>query len=320
MIGIVIIIIALLGIIFLCLSEKIFERTNYYKKNYTETDKLKGDGKVDYVNTGSSFAFYGLDYDVAGVNGLNLALCPQSLEADSWMLKHFEDRYNKGAIVFIVISDLAFAKADYTEATTNDKYYRVLKADEIRGFSHLKAIRAKYLPVLYNWKNFLRFYRDIRPENEYQLKVNENDREAVEADAYKRCQSWIREFALDDLFYAGQSEKFKDAFDYTTDIVNKMASWCRERGLKPILVNLPVTNEMKSCFSKEFLKVFYYDNIKRISKVPFIDLQSNAGLSDYLLYLDSCRLNKVGREIVTKILLREAVKLKESNNMNGAEG
>ena len=110
MIEIIIIILVALAFIFLFVSEKVFEKTNYFKKNYSETDKLKGKDKVDYVNTGSTFAFYGIDYESVRVKGLNLALRPQSLEADFNLLKHYEGRYNKGATVFLVISDLAFAK------------------------------------------------------------------------------------------------------------------------------------------------------------------------------------------------------------------
>ena len=306
----IIIIIALiaLAIVFLFVSEIVFERTNYYKKNYSETDKLKGNNKVDFVNTGSTFAFYGIDYKSVGVNGLNLALRPQSLEADFNMLKHFESRYNEGATVFLVISDLAFAKKGYIEARTNEKYYTVLKVSEIKGYSIFRAIRAKYLPVLYNWKNFLRFHWDIKPDNEYELMVNENDREAVEADAYSRCRSWMHEFSLENLKDANQSKRFKEEFEYTIGIVKSMISWCIERGYKPIIVNLPVSDEMRALFSSDFLDAFYYDNIKKTGNIPFIDLQSRATLSDYLLFLDSCRLNLAGREIITRILLREADK------------
>lgn len=310
MTGIIILITIVLIIVFLLVSEKIFERTNYYKMNYSETDKLKGEDKVDYVNTGSTFAYYGIDYELIGAKGLNLALCPQPLESDFKMLKHFEGRYNKGAVIFIVISDLAFAKKGYTEEKIKEKYYRVLKVNEIEGYNYIKALKAKYLPVLYSWKNFLRFHWDVRPSHEYELRVNENDREAVEADAYKRCQSWMHEFGLDNLSDASQGEKFIDEFEYTTGIVKDLISWCRERGYKPILVNLPVTAEMECSFSEDFLQAFYYDHISKVGNVPFIDLQSNAKLTDYLLYLDSCRLNRAGRQVITKILLREADKLK----------
>ena len=304
MIGIIILVVLFITVLFV--SEYFFEKTNYYKKNYSETNKLKGNDKVDYVNTGSTFAFYGIDYESAGVKGLNLALCPQSLEADFRMLKHFENRYNNGATVFLVISDLAFAKREYSEASINEKYYKVLNSNEINKYNVLKSIRARFFPVLYSWKNFLRFHRDIKPDNEYGLKVNENDREAVEADAFIRCKSWMKEFTLDNLCDAHQRERFNETFNYTIKIVKSMISWCEVRGYKPIVVNLPVSDEMKKCFSSEFLDAFYYDNVKKLDSVLFIDFQSDSRLSDYLLYLDSCRLNQAGRTIISRILLREA--------------
>ena len=290
----------------LIVSEKVFEQTNYYKNNYGSTEKLKGTKKVDFVNTGSTFAYYGFDYEAVRVKGLNLALCPQSIEQDFKMLKHYENRYNPGATIFIVISDLAFAKKGYKETKTSEKYYKVLDMNEIDDYNPLKAIRAKYLPVLYCWKNFLRFYKDIEPDNEYKLKVNENDREAVEADANKRCKAWMHEFNFTDLSDAFQGKRFDDAFAYTTTIVEKMITWCKEKGFNPVIVNLPVASEMICNFSQEFLNAFYYENIKKIvqeCRVEFIDLQKNEKLSNYLLYLDSCRLNKIGREIITKLLL-----------------
>lgn len=311
MIGIVIAVIVVFIIIFLVIAEKVFERTNYYKKNYTQTDKLKGMEKVDYVNTGSTFAYYGIDYESVCVSGLNLALCPQPIASDFKMLKHFENRYNPGTTVFIVISDLAFAKKSYTETQTADKYYKVLDMSEIDGYNSFKAIRAKYLPVLYSWKNFLRFHWDIKPDREYECMVNENDREAVEADALKRCQSWKQEFGLKNLNDASQGQKFADEFSLTSNIVKEMVIWCKEKGLNPILVNLPVAVEMENCFSQKFLNAFYYDQVNQIVRgtgVKFVDLQKKGKLSDYLLYLDSCRLNKAGREIITRLLINEAGK------------
>ncbi|MCI8402818.1 MAG: hypothetical protein HFI38_12140 [Lachnospiraceae bacterium] len=305
-------IIIVLFVAFLFTSEKVFEGTNFYKNKYSETDKLWGTDKVDFVNTGSTFAFYGLEYDVCGVKGLNLALKPQSIEEDFRMLRHFESRYNESATVFIVISDLAFAKKEYTDSGIVDKYYKVLNSREIDHFNPFRALRARYFPVLYSWKNILRFYRDIKPDNEYDLKVNENDIEAVEADAYKRCQVWMEEFKLRNLSDGSQGERFLNVFTYTTEIVANMISWCKERGYRPVLVNLPVAEKMKNSFSNEFLDTFYYNNINRainkskMEDVLFIDLQKSEKLSDYLLYLDSCRLNKAGREIVTKVLLRKA--------------
>lgn len=296
-------------VVFFIISEKIFERTNFYKNNYLETDKLKGTSKVDYVNTGSTFAYYGIDYEYAGVKGLNLALCPQSIEFDFNMLRHFESRYNKGAVVFIIISDLAFAKRGYKEAKTVEKYYKVLSIGEIKRYNLFKALRAKYLPVLYSWKNFLRAFRDVNISNDHELMVNENDKEAVEADAYKRCKAWVQEFGLDNLSDMEQGEKFRESFEFNTSIVSRMAAWCKERGYKPVLVNLPVSSEMINGFSKEFLDVFYYENIKKFDDVPFIDLQAEEKLSDYLLYTDSCRLNKPGRGIITKLLIRKVEEL-----------
>ncbi len=309
---IVLAIIIVFTVAFLFISQKVFEKTNFYKNKYCETDKLRKTGKVDFVNTGSTFAFYGLDYDVCDVKGLNLALRPQAIEADFRMLKHFESRYNKNATVFIIISDLAFAKREYIENESNDRYYKVLNSREIINYNPLRALRAKHFPVLYNWKNVLRFCRDIKLDYEYELKVNENDIEAVEADAYKRCWVWMDEFNLSNLSYSSQGERFAHVFAYTTGIVAEMISWCRQRGYRPILVNLPVAKELKDNFSKEFLDAFYYDNIEKalnksgIEDVPFIDLAINEKLSDYLLYLDSCRLNKAGREIITKVLLQKA--------------
>ena len=309
MIGIAAVIIFLAVV--LLIAEKIFERTNCYRQNYSETDKFYGVGKVDYVNTGSTFASYGIDYKLAGVNGLNLALCPQPLAADYKMLKHFSCCYNPGATVFITIADLAFAKQGYTETKVVDKYYKILSRSEIDSYHPLRAIRAKYFPVLYSWKNFLRFYRDIRLNRDRDVCVNENDLEAVAADAYKRCKAWKREFSLTNLQDGAQGRGFSEEFDYTCEIVAKMVRWCREHDLKPVLVNLPVTNEMENNFTEEFLDAFYYNHVNKLAEdlnIKFINLQKNDKLKDYLLYLDSCRLNKAGREVVTKLLLAEAKK------------
>ncbi len=299
--------------VLLYISEKVFEKTNYFRTNYCETEKLKSDSNVDYINTGSTFARFGIDYELTNVHGINLAMCPQTIVSDFKLLRHFEHKYNPGANVFIVISDLAFAKKEYSDTENIEKYYKVLDDSEIDDFNFLKAIRARYFPVLYNWKNFLRFHWDIKYRNEFEYKVNENDREAVEADANNRCKAWMKEFDLQNLVDPLQGEKFKDSFAYTTNTIIEMVIWCQQKGLNPMLVNLPVSSEMHNMFSEDFLDAFYYDHIDRIIKetgIKFIDLQKDKRLSDYLLYLDSCRLNKPGRGIITRILLSECKKQK----------
>lgn len=295
-------------IAFLILAEKLFEQTNYYKNKEDETEKFKGEDEcVSLVNTGSTFAFYGIDYGLCGTKGLNLAMKPQPLEKDFLMLKHFENRYEKGATIFIVISDLAFAKVAYAEKDTNNKYYKVLGKKEIANYSLSAASQEKYLPVTKNWKNFLRRFHDVKRINDYKVNVNENDYEAVEADAYKRCSAWEKEFGLTNLRDARQADRFKEEFAYTTTIVSQMIDWCLEKGFYPVLVNLPVTTQMENFFSEEFLDAFYYNNIKKanIKDVPFIDLTNTARLNDWFLYLDSCRLNGAGRKIITTHLLRQ---------------
>ena len=303
---IAVIVLIIVFLLVLC-AEKGFERTNYYKNNYTDTEKLQGTGVVDYVNTGSTFALYGIDYESCNVKGLNLALKPQSLYMDFELLKHFEYRFHRGTTVLITISDLAFLNKGYSDVKVNDRYYKVLNRNEIKDYNLFKALRAKCFPVLYHWKNFLRFHWDVRLDKDMLLEVNENDIEAIEADAIKKCEAWKKEFNLSDLNNPSQAKYYSAELQYTTGIVSDMIRWCKYRGFNPVLVNLPVTNVLIDQFSTEFLHAFYYNSVEHVcsQNVPFIDLQDIGKLGDYLLYLDSCRLNKKGREVVTKTLLRE---------------
>lgn len=298
-------------IIFLLLSNYIFLHTQHYKSIIEETEKLKYNKKVDIVNTGSTFAFYGLDYQYVNRNGINLALKPQSLEKDFKMLKHFSYLYNDRTVVLICISDLAFSVAKYTNKETDYKYYRILKKKEINGYSFINAMKVKYFPVTLHWKNFLRFLRDVPRSTDYDIAVNENDIEAIKADALMRSKKWCSEFDLKDLTNSQAHENYIDIFEVTTGIVKSMIEWCVNKGLSPVLVNLPMSNEMNENFSEDFISTFYYKNILKSNekKIPFIDFNKNLRLRDYLLYIDSVRLNRAGREVVTKLLIKELMEM-----------
>jgi len=300
----------------LVVIEIVYEKTNYYRNINEEFQKFKSPKKVNIVNTGSTLAFFGIDYHICDLAGLNLSLKPQSLEKDYMMLRHFSRLYNKNAIVLIVISDLAFGVSKYSDLVSEKKYYKIFCRKEIQDFSLLTALCVKYFPVTQNWRNIVRFLRDVPKNFDYELKVNENDREAVEGDAYIRCQNWCKEFNLEDLKSDIIPNTYKEKFDITCQIVSEMIEWCLSHGLRPVLVNLPMSSEMNSFFSKEFLNVFYYNNIAKANKhkIPFIDLSNEKMFSDYLLYIDSVRLNRVGREIVTKRIIFELKKMGYKND------
>lgn len=298
----------ILGILLLLLiiCEKLYESTNHYHNYISQFSKFKTiNTKFDYINTGSTFAYYGLNYNLANVQGLNLALKPQSLKMDFVMLKHFRKYYNDGAIVYIVISDLAFCLNNYSDSV-NNKYYNILDKTEIPNYSFLKHIREKYFPVLHEWKNCFRFLKDVMPDESYQYLVNPNDEEWIEADANKRCESWCTEFQIDNMRDVKITPEISKAFISNQKTVTSIIEWCLHEGLNPIIVNLPITNELKACFSNDFLYEYYYKNILSANKenVPFIDFFLEEKLSYYFLYVDSARLNKPGREIITNIIIK----------------
>lgn len=303
-----IIIIVIFSVILVLLgSNYLYKKTNYYYNECLETNKLFEKKRVNIVNTGSTFAFYGIDYKYSKRNGINLALKPQSLKMDFEMLKRFCRQMEANAIVLIVISDLAFAVDNYSNREAFYKYYKILKKDAIPFYSLLKKIQVKYFPVTLYWKNYFRYFKDVRKDVEYEISVNQNDIEYVHADALKKAYSWCTEFGLHDLQDASALGKFEKKFQITTSILKDMIAWCHDNHFRPVLVNLPISSELANLFSKEFLYEIYYKNLESVINkgTPTIDLSKNEKLSDYYLYLDSARLNSAGREIVTKIIDRK---------------
>lgn len=300
----IIILLFILVIFALLASNIVYIKTQDYKNILVETNKLKGNKKVDVVNTGSTFAYYGIDYTFSRHNGLNLALKPQSLKTDFAMLKKFSYRLNENAVVLIVVSDLAFAMEDYENPSSYNKYYKILRKKDIPHFSVIRLMQNKFLPVTLHWKNFFRFLKDVKPENDYTISVNQNDIEAVMADALHKSYAWCQEFELADLRDASQLGKFNDIFTATTHNIAEMIAWCKSKGYRPVLVNLPISQELEKMFSKDFLEEIYYKNINaaNMENVPFIDFSRNKKLSDYYLYIDSARLNRSGREIITRLI------------------
>lgn len=301
---IVLIIIALCGFIIL---NELYKRTNDYRNKENQFKKFNTNYEVSIINTGSTFAEYAYDYNSECIKGLNLALSPQCLLYDCKMLKNYKNLYCEGATVLITISDLAFGVIEYNSNNYKNKYYKLLKPKYLGTFPYLKIIRNKYFPVTLDYKNYVRFLKDKKIQNDFNIKVNESDIDHVKADAYSRCKNWCREFQLSNLKDPNIPQRYEEIFNKTISIVSVMIEWCLENGYKPVLVNLPISNELNSYFSEEFLKVFYYNNIEKANTrvVPFIDLNKEEKLRNYLLFLDSCRLNKSGRQIVTKVLIKK---------------
>ena len=96
-------------------------------------------------------------------------------------------------------------------------------------------------------------------------------------------------------------------------LILEMAEFCKERDLKLAFVIPPITNALKSKFSKEFSQAALYDLIAPAQEkynIPLFDYLEDNDFQDVDLYFNSFFLNKRGRTMFTKKLLIDIEKVK----------
>lgn len=288
----------------------LYKKTNNYKARYQEIEKFqKGvPNDLEIGCFGSSYARFDFDFSDFAINGFNFGIFPQPLHYDYILLKHYIQKFKKGAYVIFTFPALVFALDTYENDVSNYKYYKFLKKNEILNYSWKTKIFEVEFPLFKHpekiskiWNDDDRIFNKILWTTSENLYENSQARDA----AKERADGWCLQFGLENLKDVDVSQKVLTAFNKNIKIVDSMIQLCKNNELQPVLLIPPVADTLRELFSKEFLKRFVYDNLNKVKKEDAIilDCFENKQFGNYKLYSNSDFMNKVGRKEFTQYIL-----------------
>ena len=294
------------------LINMLYKNTNYFKNQFIQVEKFKNvPYNLEIINTGSSYAKYGFDYDYTSLKGFNFGLQPQSLSYDFKILKQYTPNLKKDCIILITLPDLVFGFLDYDNDNNNTKYYNFLDTKEIIHYSKFKYLTRIIFPIIAAKRNIRYILKDVKKDDSFNQSENLMTEEQVEKDALLRVEGWKKQFGLDSTITCNYPKELKNMFSVTTELLSKMIDYCLDNELKPVLIIPPTSKIINDMLSNKFMEECLYNNIKNsnIKGVPVLDYLYDERFEDYKLYINSDMLNKTGREKLTKTVIDDIEKL-----------
>lgn len=295
------------------IANALYVNTNYYKNSIKQIKKFTSGvpGDLDIINTGSSYALYGLSYEDIGIKGFNFGLQPQTLSYDFKILQQFHKHLNENCIVLIVLPDLVFGFTDPENDNSNTKYYYFLDKERINNYSTVKYLTKVKFTVLSAKKKILHIIKDTKADNSYTLAANPFTPEQVEKQAEIRINGWKKQFGLNNMITGDFSDMLRKAFENNVKTVNEIIAFCLENNYRPVLLVPPVSSMLNSKYSKSFTNEVLYENIKKANtqRVPLLDYLYDERFQAYNLYINSDLLNTEGRKKLTQAVIEDLRKI-----------
>jgi hypothetical protein len=88
--------------------------------------------------------------------------------------------------------------------------------------------------------------------------------------------------------------------------MRELIDFCTDRGYHPVYVIPPVTQYLDSYFTPKFKETYYYSYLKAVDRpVPLLDYSANKDLMSSTLYFNSFFLNHRGRQLFTRLVLKD---------------
>lgn len=273
---------------------------NIAKKN-TKRHIVKN--KIDLINIGSTYAYYGLNYDDQKIRGVNLANVPQYLNYDYILLKKYIKYMKKDGKVLITLPVFVFASKN--KVKNQVVYYEMLLPWEIYNYNfreHLFYIyKAACEPITHQNKK--------RKEKwlGYVASINEKEEHAD-----RRINDWENVIGIPSVKNGEITEELKKNIACNIDYVLKIIELCRKENVEPVILLFPQSSIMRKKVSLECLETYLFNPTKKIIKmtgVRLIDCTKLDEFADMELYMNSDCFNEVGRKKFTNYVIKQLYEL-----------
>lgn len=307
----IILIIILFLIVCAFLLNALYKRTNAYRNQFVDVRKFSEKGGVgnnlEIINLGSNHPKFGFDYTGLDVKGENWAVGPQTLEYDFSILRNNISHLASGAVVVIPICLLKMLLFRQEGRTVHTKYYSFLPPEDIVGYSKFEKFHRYDFPLLFHPRNMCSLIRDIKKDERLLLDENPlKTEEALNKDADHWIDIWNKEFDIK-LPSPTLSADNKSDIQKNIQILKEMIEYCLSKGLKPVIAILPVTENLYSRFTPEFIErhILAYIAEANEVKVPIKNYLTDERFTDPSLYINSFFFNTNGRKMFTKQFIED---------------
>jgi hypothetical protein len=162
-------------------------------------------------------------------------------------------------------------------------------------------------PVLTAKKQILRVVKDTKPDIRLELEKNPMGKDEIKKDALKWLDGWKKQFQIGDLENIVLSDENTISIEKNIVILKEMIDFCIEREYEPVLLVLPVTQELSSLFPDKFVKeqIIDYINQSNEKNVGFLNYWKDERFEDESYYFNSFFMNKIGRKKFTEQVLKD---------------
>lgn len=258
------------------------------------------------VNLGSTSAVAAFDYSGLPVKAANWALRRNPLAGDWAVLRNYASYLDrKGSVVIIPLCPFSVLSGDYEPF--DDRYYSVLYANTIPGYSYVHDMQAQNKignPIMhYPW---YAIFMDLWHLCFKGIGKTMSEEEMVK-DAENRINGWLKEFALKD-FNTPLSLWNKDNISSALEYVQNILDFCRGRNITPVLVVPPVYKSLSNQFNKEAKELLFggFIHLAKENGVTIINYMTDPQfVNERRMFQDSYLMNKNGAVAFTKRLLTD---------------
>lgn len=259
--------------------------------------------QYDIVNIGSGPSYYDFNWSgIDKVKGYSFAVSPEDFRYDRRILHNYAKYIKPNGIVIIVICPLSFAENQYL---LNDyysfKYVGVLPQSEI-SLSKLKYKAYKNSIGKFLINNYYRVCAMPQLLKSFLYRKKDKQLSAEE----RLVEGWLRDNPylsnLKDLPNCDLTKGFEEKKIELNAIIDE----CINLNFRPVILIPPISEKLRTFFSKEFLNVFVYGNIRDLSdRVTVLDFLYNEDYGSSYLYSNGLFLKREFASEFTRTVLAQ---------------
>jgi len=245
------------------------------------------------LNFGSGPSAYAFDYEVANVNGVNLAMMPSAFGLEIALLKEYAPFFPRNGAAIFTVCPFSFGE---NQSNCNpwrySRYYSVLSR---------KSIDSLPFP-LPNWNENVAEKANSKfpffPYGEDFSRDEVPSDDIMEERIKFMCLCWKSELLLTDFIDASQAKRHRDSFAREKKALFELIDTAQTISLRPFVLLPPLHSKLRKLISKELFDEFVTNQLTDID-VPILDYTNDLVITDNM-FLGPVFLNRTGAKTLTE--------------------
>lgn len=311
---IIVILVAVFSVPSFWVANKLLKKTGWWKNQFLATAQFDLHGrevKYDVVNLGSNPSRFAFFYE--NVLGQSFATGSQSQAMDLAILKSYRHQIKDGGTVLVAIMPFTSIatylkeRPEYWDTAYYAKFAKILNAEERAKLPNSSAL-VTYLkyPLLSNVRLLKQLVFGWHRDNRYDITEQPLMHVELQDNAQKWIDGWLKEFRLKNLEEVFDS-RWHGYYQEAIDLCKEVVKYCKEEDLKPVFICVPMSHYLSDLFPADVRKFLVTDFVNACNEhdIPFLDYTLDPDFQDASLYFDSFFLNKKGRKLFTRRVLKD---------------